>query len=254
MSNDSGGSLRLHVDVQGELREAALACEAEVFLRWFGNTREQLQEEYGPYDSASMFIVVADDALDVKAACRIITPGLLGLKTLNDVCGEPWHLDGAAVAAAVDIDPEVSWDVGTLGVRRGQGGRGMVAAAALYHGLIAAMRVNQIHTLLTIVDAPVRCLIDSIGLGMHALPGATPGAYLGSPDSIPVYGHRAPWLDYQRRTFPDAYRLIVQGIGLDGIDIPGEEEFVLDLARHADRLITLPTVPVRLLGTFDDPR
>src|SRR4029453_7143857 len=38
--------LRLLFDVQGELLESARECEAEVFLRWYGNTREQLAEEY----------------------------------------------------------------------------------------------------------------------------------------------------------------------------------------------------------------
>lgn len=249
MSMTSSAPFRLHIDVQGELREAALNCEAEVFLRWFGNTREQLQEEYGPYDDQSMFIVVADDDLDVKGCARIILPGPQGLKTLNDLSREPWQLDGLASAALADLDPVTTWDVATLGVRRGQGGRGMVAAASLYHALLKTMRVNGAQSLVTIVDSPVRALIDSIGLGLHALPGAAAGPYLGSPDSIPVYGHYTPWLDHQRRTMPDAYRLIVDGIGLDGVSIPGLDEFAI---KPRDRVITLPTVPAPLVALIED--
>jgi hypothetical protein len=232
--------LTLHVDPQGELREAALSCEAEVFLRWFGNTREQLQDEYGPYDESSVFIVVADDELDVKGACRIIVPGPVGLKTLKDIGREPWRMDGAASAAAAGVDPERTWDVGTLGVRRGQGGRGLVTAAALYHGLTTALRANRVQSMITILDAPVRALLDQSGIGLDPLPGTWPAPYLGSEESIPVYGHVAAWMDYHRAQYPDAHRLVVQGIGLDGITLPAPEDYVL----RPDRVITLPAEPV----------
>ena len=42
--------LTLHFNATGQLREAARDCEADVFLSAFGNTRDQLAEEYDLYD------------------------------------------------------------------------------------------------------------------------------------------------------------------------------------------------------------
>ena len=53
--------LNLHFNVRGELLEAARECEADVFLQAFGNTRQQLEDEYGPYNDQSVFVAVADD-------------------------------------------------------------------------------------------------------------------------------------------------------------------------------------------------
>ncbi len=57
--------LNLHFDVRGDLLEAARQCEEDVFLEAFGNTRTQLDEEYGPYNDQSVFIAVSDENGDV---------------------------------------------------------------------------------------------------------------------------------------------------------------------------------------------
>ncbi len=53
--------LNLHFDAQGDLLESARQCEEDVFLQAFGNTRAQLDEEYGPYDDQSVFVAVSDE-------------------------------------------------------------------------------------------------------------------------------------------------------------------------------------------------
>ena len=92
--------LNLHFDAQGDLLESARQCEEDVFLQAFGNTRAQLDEEYGPYDDQSVFVAVADESGHVVGACRLITPGSAGLKTLNDVARQPWGIDGVRSASA----------------------------------------------------------------------------------------------------------------------------------------------------------
>src|SRR4051794_19204791 len=77
--------LRLEFDPKGERRGAAHDCEAEVFLKSFGNTVEQMAEEYGPYEDTSVFVSITDPNGTVVAAARLITPGPIGLKTLNDL-------------------------------------------------------------------------------------------------------------------------------------------------------------------------
>ncbi len=236
--------LQLTFDPQGADREAALGCEADVFGTWFGNSAAQLADEYGPYDETSVFIVLSDEANDVVGCCRLILPSrsgipgygdLLverpspdrGLKTLRDVAAAPWHLDVPRSLHAAGVDASNTWDIATLGVRRRDSGFGMLAAAALYHGLVVASRVNGVDSVVAMIDESVRALLQNIGMVLHLLPGAAPAPYLGSVATAPVYGNCAAMVSGQRRMNPEAHRLISLGVGLDGICIPDDEAFLL---------------------------
>ena len=219
--------LNLHFDARGALLEAARQCEEDVFLEAFGNTRAQLEEEYGPYNDQSIFVAVADGAGHVVGACRLITPGPAGLKTLNDVSREPWGVDGVRSARAAGLDVERTWDIGTLGVRKDARGSRMAVGIALYHALVVATRVNDVQAITAILDDSARRVLTAADYIMPALPGTRTGEYLGSPASTPVYGFCAGMLDAQRRRNPDAYRLMSLGIGLDGIAVPEESAFRL---------------------------
>jgi len=219
----------MHFDPRGDLLDAARDCEAEVFLRWYGNSRAQLDDEYGPYEDATRFIALADEAGDVVAAMRLLVPGgVAGLKTLNDIGNEPWNVDGARSAAAARLDMRSTWDVATLGSRRGVAASGIRYSLALYRGLLLATRANQITSLVAILDNRVRRLLDSTGLVMQTLPGTRTAAYLGSEASTPIFGHPVSLLDNQRRNAPEAYALVTVGQGLDGVATPPLESFRLD--------------------------
>ena len=86
---ESGALLSLQFNPDGDLLAATRDCEAEVFLRVYGNTRQQLEEEYGPYEQASVFIALADDSGDVLGACRLIRPTEVGLKSWTTQPGRP---------------------------------------------------------------------------------------------------------------------------------------------------------------------
>ena len=219
--------LNLNFDPRGDLLEAARQCEEDVFLQAFGNTRSQLENEYGPYNDQSVFVSVSDDSGHVVGSCRLITPGPAGLKTLNDVAREPWGVDGLRAARAASVDPTNTWDVATLGVRKDVRGSKMAISMALYHALVIATRVNEVSSITAILDEHARRVLSMAEFIMPALPGTRTGEYLGSPASTPVYGHPAAMIDAQRRMNPDAYRLMTLGIGLDGIVIPEESAFVL---------------------------
>ncbi len=224
---------RLHFDPQGAVLASARECEAEVFLRWYGNTREQLAQEYSRYDAHSSFLALADPDGHVLAAARLISPGPAGLKTLDDVSSPPWGVDGRRVAHAARMDLNSTWDVATIGVRRGAPGGGVASALALYHGLVLVGRANHVSGFVAILDEKVRRLLNAVGLQFHPLPGTATGPYLGSTASTPVYAAYGPLLDTQRRTAPDAHRLITLGVGLDGVSVPGLEHFALATARAA---------------------
>jgi hypothetical protein len=219
--------LNMHFDARGDLLDAARQCEEDVFLQAFGNTRNQLEDEYGPYNDQSVFVAISDDSGHVVGACRLITPGSLGLKTLNDVGREPWGVDGLRAARAAGIDPENAWDVATLGVRRDYRGSRMSVAIALYHAIVVSTRVNEVGTITAILDDQIRHILTAADFIMPPLPGTRTAEYLGSPASTPVYGHCAGMVDGQRRMNPDAYRLMSLGIGLDGISIPEQSAFEL---------------------------
>jgi N-acyl-L-homoserine lactone synthetase len=218
----------MHFDAQGDLLESARECEAEVFLRWFGNTRQQLDEEYGPYEDSSVFLVLADEGGEVLGAVRLLVPGgRAGLKTLVDVGQDPWGVDGARASAAVGIDLGSTWEIATLGVRRGSAASGLRLSLALYHGLITVARANRMTSFVAILDERVRRLLGSVGILTRPLPGTAAAPYLGSASSTPIYAHCTPLLENQRRQFPDSYRLVTLGIGLDGVAVPSLDAFRL---------------------------
>ncbi len=242
--------VRMLFDVEGDLRESALECEAEVFRAVYGNSRAELDEEYGPYDDDSVFLVVAVGD-DVVGAVRLLPPGgRAGLKTLVELEREPWGVDGRRSAAAAGLDLSSTWEVATLGVRRDAGALHQRLAAALYHGLITVCRANGMSAYVAVLDERVRRMLGSVGLASRALPGTTTAPYLGSAASTPVYTLCAPTLAAQRTRFPDAHRLVTLGVGLDGIDVPPFEEFRLRPDRWTPRdLATLDALtPAPLLA------
>lgn len=221
----------MHVDVRGAMLESARDCEAEVFLRAFGNSRAQLDDEYGPYEDSTVFLALADAADDVVATVRLLMPGgAAGLKTLADVAQAPWGVDGARAAAAAGMDLASTCEVATLGVRRSSSANGTRLSLALYHGLLTIARVNRMSSFVAILDERVRRMLGSAGIITRSLPGTSTAPYLGSEASTPVYAHCTPMLANQRLQFPDAYRLVTLGIGLDGVALPRADDFLIPSA------------------------
>jgi len=213
--------LRFVFDPQGEDLAAALTCEAEVFYETYGNTPEEFDIEYGPYQDATGFMTILEDNGEAVATVRFIAPGPAGLKTLNDTRRPPWEVDGTRSARAAGVDLDRTWDIATIAVRRGSG-RGGLAAGALYHGIVSAAFANDIEYIVMIMDSHARQLLTGLGLQTQALPGTKTGEYLGSPSSTPLWGNLHRMLERQREESPDAYRLIFQGVGLDGITLPSD--------------------------------
>lgn len=211
--------LRFVFDPVGDELEAALRCESKVFWETYGNTPEEFEAEYGPYADATGFMAVLEEDGEAAATVRFIMPGPAGLKTLNDVGREPWRVDGVRSAKAAGVNLDRTWDIATIAVRRGSG-RGGLCSAALYHGIVSAAFANDIEFIVMIMDAQPRRLLSSLGLQTYALPGTGSGEYLGSADSTPLWANLHRIFDRQRQDDPDAYRLIFQGTGLDGVAMP----------------------------------
>lgn len=239
--------LRLVFNPTGDLLAAARDCEADVFMQWYGNTRDQLAEEYGPYERDSVFLTLVDKHDDAMASMRFLTGCTRDLKTVTDVQGAPWGVDSRRSVAAVGLDLNRAWDVATMGVRPGIRKGAVQLSFAMYHGFVTTMRVNAVHGIVAILDQRVRRLMDSVGLRTISLPGTGPACYLGSESSSPVYAMTAATLDRQRWEFPDAHRLITMGVGLDGVAVPDREHFRLETWLST----RLPARPLVRVGPAD---
>ncbi|HTZ44381.1 MAG TPA: hypothetical protein VMB79_11010 [Jatrophihabitans sp.] len=224
---DGAPLFRLRFAPTGDQLAAAVECEAAVFGKAYGNTAEQLAEEYGPYAETSVFIGIYEPGGDAVGAVRLIRPSERGLKTLHDVAGPPWSLDVPRMARAARLDLTRTWDFTTLGARRGLRRWSSLISAGLFHGLVQAVRANDITSAVMMIDERVRGLLALAGMTGQTMPGAQPAGYLGSASTTPVYEHCQQAFDRQRLTNPDGYRLFMQGIGLDGIEVPPPAEFRL---------------------------
>ncbi len=243
------GSLRLVFDPRDGLLAATRDCEADVFSQWFGNTRQQLADEYDAYEHNTVFLALADEHDEVVACARFLISCRGPLKTLADVSRPPWAVDAQRSAAAAGVDLSRTWDIATMGVRPGLRKDGVRLAFALYHGIITSVRVNNAAAIVAILDERVRQLLDSVGILMSPFPGTGPQHYLGSASSAPVFARVSDSVHRQRRDFPDAYRLITLGVGLEDVSVPPSSGF--QLRPRADQEVSVPlpvTAPRGLVG------
>ena len=238
----------MHVDPVGDVLAAAKACEAAVFLQAYGNTAQQWRHEYERFDPASVFLTVLEHGGDAVATCRLILPNPIGLKSLVDVQYEPWSVDANDAAAAAGMAPSRTWDIATLAARRGVAGAGLLAAA-LYHGIVAAMRANSVRWVVMIIDARARRLLSMLNLEGYVLPGTMAAPYLGSSASVPIWADVPRLMRVQRRVNPDAYAMIDRGVGLDAIALPDAADFVF-----APRGLPAPTSFVPRGGDWAETR
>ena len=208
--------LRLIVADSAAERAAARAVEARVFLETFGNTPETMAAEYDPYEDRSCFVVVLDEADGTACgvARLLVQDDAAEVKTLTDVAREPWSLPlpGTLRAAGLTGGPIV--DVATLAVdaryRRGAGG--VEVTLALCHGLYAWARDRGAEALVAVLDDAVLRLLQSMGIPMDPMPGATSEFYLGSPASTPAICPIAAVPGSMRTRRPDLAPAIVDGV------------------------------------------
>jgi hypothetical protein len=241
---ESAPLFRLRFNPSGDDLAAVLACETAVFEKTYGNTAEELAEEYGPYQASTTFIGVFEPGGDAVGAVRLIRPNQLGLKTLHDVARPPWSLDVPRMARAAGLDLDRTWDFTTLGARRGLRKHGPIVSASLFHGLVQAVRANNIATAVMMIDERVRGLLRLAGMTGQTMPGARTEPYLGSQRCTPVYEHCFQAFDRQRQNNPDGYRLFMQGIGLDGVSVPPLRDFEYRPATVAQPVMAQLTQPV----------
>jgi hypothetical protein len=213
--------------------------ERGVFLEVFGNTPEQLAHEYDQYEPGSIFITVVDHARRVPAGTmRVLVPSAAGFKSLDDVLAG-WGVPLPELLARVDNgwDLDRVWDLATLAVApeyRGEAALGLVTQALL-QTLTMLGEGWGVDRYVAILDLPVlRMLQWRIGRPFDAFPGVDAREYLGSTQSMPVWGSRSAWSEHLADHDPILHELFFAGRGLEPvISTPSWEEAVALVASVA---------------------
>jgi hypothetical protein len=194
--------------------------ERRVFLETFGNTREQLAQEYNPYEAGSIFVCVVDHLRRLPAGVmRVLVPSPAGFKSLNDlepVWGEP--AESMIRRTGLALDRNRTWDLATLAVAseyRGKATAGLVSMG-LYQATIMAARSCGIEWMVAILDMPVFRIAHKLSMPFFGFKGVAPLPYLGSAASMPVWFHRTP-AEGKRlaASNPEMYAIFVEGTGLE---------------------------------------
>jgi hypothetical protein len=199
--------------------ELGREIERSVFMEYFGNSPELLQEEYQPYDEGSVFIVVLDHLLRQPAgAMRLLVPGTPS-KSLHDIA-RVWDPDPTSVVArsCPTFDPERCWDIATLAVMPGyrRSSTAGLISLAMYQSVGVLSQEHGIDWLIAILDVVVLDLIQTLLRGAFTpFDRLEPRNYLDSPSSLPVF---LDLVEQRRRIAlvdPDLYERFTFGGGLD---------------------------------------
>jgi hypothetical protein len=171
--------------------EIARDLERSVFLDAFGNTAEQLSNEYDQYEPASLFLCVIDHRRKVCAAMmRIIVPieGGPGLKSLVDI--EPvWGRSPEELyrESGFTYAPQASWDIATLAVERDY--RTAASLGMMHIGLYQALaRLGRHFEIKWIVAIQTYAVyrLTRLQLRRSFVSIAGERVYLGGERSVPV--------------------------------------------------------------------
>lgn len=225
-------TLRLVFDPKGADLQAAIDCETDVFRERFGEDRTHLDASFVGYEDATTFLALLDGDGVAVGAVRLIVAGSAGLKTAEYLAGAPWAVDADLAMDVARLDPATTWDVATLSVRPRSRATGALWTAGLCHGLFEVARVNGVSATTALMDEFARERLAAIGIIYDTMPGAYPAPFDGSPASTPVFAHMPAMIHNMRRFFPEAYRLVVLGVGLQGIQVPSAEAFALSTVRR----------------------
>lgn len=161
--------------------QQALALEAAVFLEAFGNTANDLAQEYASYVPRQTRFLAAL-APSIVGVMRLILPGPLQQKTLVDLEKAPFWIPSRDSIAAYGVDAARVLDVATVAVAKPWRGSGAFEALAL--AAVGVARREELTHMTAIIDE--RLLLYLSRLGVPVIHLAAPEAYLGSDSSVPV--------------------------------------------------------------------
>ncbi|MCA9341683.1 hypothetical protein KC952_04105 [Candidatus Saccharibacteria bacterium] len=211
--------------------------EWTVFDEYFSNDLSVMEQEYGPYDKFSTFIMVLDyDKIEPVGVIRIISPSDNGLKSINDMTspGSPWYCEGDTAEgrlAEVGVDANNTVDIATMAVmpeyRSNHAADGV--SAALYSTCVRWSMQNNCNGWVATVDSKIYNMMQAWGEPFKDFDHADWAAYLDSLSSKPVHLELLTGLEKIKKLdvemsrsgqLVDVHGLYTRGAGL-------EDKFVL---------------------------
>lgn len=226
------------------------SIERVVFEKWFGNTAEDMTREYGPYEHQSTFFVAVDTEkaapVGVMRTIRAHEPGQ-SLKLLDDVrSSEQEDMQRAASFVTDEAMREKHgietlenvWELGTIAIlpqyRNSQRSflqKGVISAQ-LIRAMYLSARAQGVEHMIAAMDVnPYEKMVKKhLGLPYVPLCDSEPFSYLGSDQTLLIYGHVPEFYSYMRRKMStangmlahSALRLLVQGKDDQAIYLPPE--------------------------------
>ncbi|MEZ5260680.1 MAG: hypothetical protein R2755_02630 [Acidimicrobiales bacterium] len=173
---------------QDDGAELARAVERRVFDDAYGNGPAVMSSEYAPYEFSSLFTCIIDHKrLIPVAATRLIGPGGLGWKTMDDLA-RIWGVPGpiALHAAGLKADPTRLWDCATLAVEPAYRKAFLVQATIGSMGVVTGTVGTEIA--LALMDTKALRVVQHLcGRPFSALAGFEARQYLDSPATLPVW-------------------------------------------------------------------
>ncbi len=227
------------VSSANEFSALARSVEREVFGEIFANDAHTMDEEYGPFEESSDFILVVDHSIEEPTGVlRVIHPSDRGLKTLNDVESDPrWARTEADFVAF--HQPEAGMggvhDMATFAVRGGWTGAApdLKSSHALYAGLYWWSIANDIELLIGAIDENVAGLLAAVSIPLEPLCGLPAVEYLGSAATRP-YVISLPEARRLTRVDPDFRAMVVGELVIKDFSFPAIELDDVDLDLQAE--------------------
>jgi hypothetical protein len=218
------------IDGFGRYSNLGRSVEVKVFEATFGNDAAVMQEEYGPYEGASSFILIIDKANCFPVgALRIIKNSCVGLKTLVDIERPPLSISEQEMTSFHGVDTlDSCWDVGTLAVVKEERNTAsdFMVSTALYRTLYTEAVKYGIEHLVSIIDQKAYENLKFLGVPFIPMVHSDYFSYLNSKKSIAVHGHVTDFFDkvdsYRESLTPRVRQMIGPYIDrlMFGTDVP----------------------------------
>ncbi len=201
------------VEVSGDSEYANIGrhIERTVFKETFNNSIELMESEYGPYESASRFIISLNKKTEQPTGVlRVITHSDAGLKSWNDAIKDFGMNEAEANELPGMQDKEKVWDIGTIAVPKIYRDKSGPVSILLERAMFVATQKHKIQAIVSIIDEnalkKMRGPGPNLGIPFRDLPGTQPTSYLESGNSYAVYGYLPEFFKKM-----DAYTRTVQG-------------------------------------------
>jgi hypothetical protein len=179
--------------------------EAQAFDETFNEKVDDMEKSYGEYEGASTFFVVMDQKSQQPAGVlRIIRNSERGLKTLNDIAGEPLNIAIEDFMKFHNVESlDNTWDVGTVAilpeyrasVRKSIMSKNTQPNILLYRSLYKKAENEGIEHFVSVIDRPAHNNLNALGVPFVPINGSKPFKYVNSQSSTALYGHVPEFYD-----------------------------------------------------------